>query len=385
MKSAHPLPHIPQIAHHLFTFFITRLSTLTHISHHQTLVSIETQIQLTQSTAHPPCTSSNLIDFMESLDGKLETPDSGNLLRSDHLFRHTGSLEILRETVRILRCNPTTFIAISALLIYPVSALHLLNRLIDQSVVRQIEQTLVFIVESSGLSSVPFVKQSCHKFAELTVSSIVSFPLYCTLLLVSKSAVVYSVECVYSRKKLVTFKFYAMTRKIWRRVISTYMLTCALLVGCLTLFLMVVICVSKLLCMIGFSPDSIACIAGITGLFFLVLFAHTVIVCDLCLVILMSEDVSGRQAMVRSSVLVKGQTRAGLMVFIGSTIGIAVVKGVLEHRVKSLSYGEGCLRIWERPVLVLVYSFVVLVDFMMSTVFFFSCKSYSLEAVECGM
>ncbi|CAK9142360.1 unnamed protein product [Ilex paraguariensis] len=70
----------------------------------------------------------------------------------------------------------------------------------------------------------------------------------------------------------------------------------------------------------------------------------------------------------------------GLLIFLGSTIGMAFVEGLFEHRVKTLSYGDGSSRLWEGPLLVVMYSFVVLIDSMMSAVFYFSCKNYSMEA-----
>ncbi|KAI3763660.1 hypothetical protein L2E82_13654 [Cichorium intybus] len=137
--------------------------------------------------------------------------------------------------------------------------------------------------------------------------------------------------------------------------------------------------------MLQFSPNSIAFIAVVIFVFFLVFLAHTIIICDLSMVISVLEDVSGSQALLRSSVLIRGQTRIGLITFIGSTIGMVFVKGLFEHRVKSLSYRDGSSKFWEEPVMVLMYSFVVLIDFMMSTVFYISCRSYNLEAstVEC--
>ncbi|KAM0047541.1 hypothetical protein Hdeb2414_s0008g00264551 [Helianthus debilis subsp. tardiflorus] len=327
---------------------------------------------------------------MESLDitptkQKTQTPVFDNILRSNQSFRPISSLQILKQTIRILISNPATFISITTILIYPVSAIHLSNLFIDQSIVKTTTKTLLFVTKSCGLPSMPFVKQSCQKVSELVISTLVSFPLCCTLLLVSKAAVVYSVECSYSRKKFVSSRFFVIVRTVWRRVVSTYMLVCALIVGFLALFVSVLICVVGLLYAVGFSHNAVVCIVVVTGLLFLVVFAHTLIICDLCMVISVWEDVSGPQALMRSRVLIKGQTQVGLVIFVGSTIGMAIVKGLFEHRVKSLSYGDGSSRVWKRPVLVLVYSFVVLIDFMMSTVFFFSCKSCSLEAVECGM
>lgn len=98
-------------------------------------------------------------------------------------------------------------------------------------------------------------------------------------------------------------------------------------------------------------------------------YAHTIIVCNLATMISVLEDLSGPLALLRSVHLIKGQTQAGLLMFLGSTIGMAFVEGLFEHRVKD------CL-------LIMMYSFVVLVDSMMSAVFYFTCRSSSMELLN---
>ncbi|KAL9999357.1 hypothetical protein Hdeb2414_s0033g00721001 [Helianthus debilis subsp. tardiflorus] len=309
-----------------------------------------------------------------------------HVTRSDHVFQSSSALEILRETIRILRYNLSGFMAIGAVLICPVSAVLLSNVLVDESVVKRLAVRMLLVAKSSGLPLGSFVEHSVRKFSETAVSTVMCFPLYVTLLLISKAAVVYTVDCTYSRKTFDSSKFYVIMRKIWRRIVKTYLLMCTVIIGCLTLFLVLLAGVSSVLSVIGFSPDLIAYTAVVTGLLFSVFFANAVIICDLSMVISVLEDVSGSEALLRSSVLIRGQTQVGLMIFLGSTIGMAFIEGLFEHRVKTLSYGDGSSRIWEGPLLVIMYSFVVLIDFMMSAVFFFSCKSYSLENasnIEC--
>ncbi|KAL5714830.1 hypothetical protein ACHQM5_016737 [Ranunculus cassubicifolius] len=118
------------------------------------------------------------------------------------------------------------------------------------------------------------------------------------------------------------------------------------------------------------------------GFIFSIIFANVIIFCNLAVVISVLEDVSGPQALLRSSVIIQGQTQVGLLIFLGSTIGLAFVEGLFEHRVKTLSYGDGSSRIWEGSLLVIMYSFVVLIDSMMSAVFYFSCRSSSAEGSE---
>ncbi|XP_028547550.1 uncharacterized protein LOC110106555 isoform X2 [Dendrobium catenatum] len=260
-----------------------------------------------------------------------------------------NALEILRETARILRTDLSTFMTILALLICPVSSALLSNFLIDQAIVTVLGRRLMLLAVTSGLPSTHFVKQICHHLAG---------------------------------KKVLATEFMGMARRIWRSLVSTYIWVCAAIVGCLAVFILLIVVVCNSLAALGYPPELIVYPALLTILAFSVAYAHTIIVCNLANVISVLEDGSGPNALLRSVRLVKGQTQAGLLIFLGSAIGFSFVEGLFEHRVKTLSYGDGSSRIWEWPLLVLMYSFVVLVDSMMSAVFYFTCRSSAMEALS---
>ncbi|KAA8529384.1 hypothetical protein F0562_033817 [Nyssa sinensis] len=305
-----------------------------------------------------------------------ELEKSDHNIGSDRQFHSMSALEILRETVRILRYDSMSLMAIGALLICPVSAVLLSNVLVDQSIVKRLTIRLLLVAKSGGLPLRPFIKQSCQKFSEMALSAAMCFPLYITLSLLSKAAIVYTVDCTYSRKKFDSSKFYVIVTKIWRRLAWTYLWACMVIVGCLTLFLVLLVAVSSLFSILGFPSDLVVYPAMMVGFVFSIIFANSIIICNIAIVISVLEDVSGPQALLRSVLLIRGQTQVGLLIFLGSTIGMAFVEGLFEHRVKTLSYGDGSSRIWEGPLLVLMYSFVVLIDSMMSAVFYFSCRSF---------
>lgn len=309
-----------------------------------------------------------------------DDPDFENSQLENRHFHSMDALEILRETVRILRYNPIGFLSIAALLICPVSAVLLSNFLVDQYVVKKLMIRLLLLVKSSGLPLKPFIKQSCQKFSEMVISAVMCFPLYVSLLLLSKAAIVYSVDCTYSRKNFDSKKFYIIVTKIWKRIVVTYMWVCMVITGCLTLFLVLLVAVSSAFAVMGFPPDLILYPAMIVGIIFSIILANAMIICNIAIVISVLEDDSGPEALLRSSSLIKGQTQVGLLIFLGSTIGMTFVEGLFEHRVKILSNGNESSRIWEGPLLVILYSFVMLIDSMMSSVFYFSCKSYRMEA-----
>ncbi|KAF2299146.1 hypothetical protein GH714_030791 [Hevea brasiliensis] len=313
---------------------------------------------------------------------KFELELAGHDHGYNHQFHSMNALEILRETVRILRYNSSSFMIIAALLICPVSAIVLSNVFVAQSIVKRLTIRLLLVAKSGGLPLRPFVKHSCHHFSEMAVSSTVCFPLFITLSLLSKVAVVYSVDCTYSRKRVDALKFCMVICKIWRRIVSTYLWACMMIVGCVTLFCVLLLAICSSFSVIGFSPELNLYAAIMVGLVFSVVFANAIIIYNIAIVISVLEDVSGPHALLRSSILIRGQTQVGLLIYLGSTIGMAFVEGLFEHRVKTLSYGDGTSRIWEGPLLVIMFSFVVLIDMMMSAVFYFSCRSYRLEASD---
>lgn len=300
----------------------------------------------------------------------------------DNQFQSTSALEILRETVRILRYNSTGFMAIAALLICPVSAVQLFDLFADSSMARRLATRLLLIARTSGLPLTPLVKQSSQRFSEMAVSIAVCFPLYATLLLLSKAAVVYSVDCTYSKMQFDASKFCVVFKKLWRRIMVTYIWACMVIVGVITLSLAFLVAACNVFLLIGFAMDFLVYPSIVVGVVFSVVFAKAIIVSNVAVVVSVLEDASGLQALGRANFLVRGQIQVGLLMYVGSTLGMAFVQGLFDHRVKTLSYGDGSSRIWEGPLLVVMYSFIELIDSMMTAVFYFSCRAFSMEATN---
>ncbi|KAK8615534.1 hypothetical protein V6N13_017119 [Hibiscus sabdariffa] len=301
----------------------------------------------------------------------------------NHRFHSTNALEILREAVRILRYNCSGFMIILALLICPLSAVLMSsNLLVGQYIVKSLTVRLMLVAETSGVPLRPSIKQSCQHFAEMTVSSVMCFPLLLPFALLSKAAVIYCVDCTYLKESADVSKFFVIIRKFWRRLLSTYLWMCMVIVGCVTTFAVFLVVACNVLSAIEFSPDVIVYAMIMMGLVFAIVFANAIVVCNVGIVVCVLEEVSGIHALVRAFVLIKGHTRVGMMIFLGSTIGSTFVTGLFDHRVKTLSYGDGSSRIWEGPLLVVMYSFVLLIDSMMTTVFYFSCRSHAVETSD---
>ncbi|KAM1003782.1 hypothetical protein ACFX13_004115 [Malus domestica] len=143
----------------------------------------------------------------------------------------------------------------------------------------------LLIAKSSVLPLRDSISHSCQKFAEMAISCTMCFPLYITLSLLSKAAVVYSMYCSYSPKKFDASQFYLVICKIWRRVVSTYVWMCMVVAGCVVLFLVLLLVVCNACSIVGLSPNYIVYAAMVVALAFSVVFANAVIICNIAIVI----------------------------------------------------------------------------------------------------
>jgi hypothetical protein len=295
-----------------------------------------------------------------------------------------NALEILRETVRVLRADPHAFTSVLFFLLCPASGCLLLSAAaLEGAAVLPLARRLLAAAAASGLPLTHFVRQLAHHLAATLVASVVSFPATFTLLLAARAAAAYAVAAVYAGKPLLAgAELSLLARRAWPRLAATYALACAAVIACLSSFLALLVTACSTLKFMLYPPDIVVCAGLLTVLAFSVAYAHTIIVCNLGGVIAVLEDIAGVSALRRSVQLMRGQTHVGLLIFLGSTIGLAFVEGLFEHRVKTLSYGDGSSRLWEGPLLVLMYSFVMLIDSMMSVVFYFTCRSSSMEILD---
>ncbi|KAF8664184.1 hypothetical protein HU200_054880 [Digitaria exilis] len=268
-----------------------------------------------------------------------------------------NALEILRETVRVLRGDPHAFTSILFLLLCPASGCLLLSAaaLDGPSCCRW----------PGGSSSRPRRRGSRsrissgrwrHHLAATLVSSLVSFPALLTLLLAARAAVAYSVAAVYAGKPLAAGTSPPSRAARGRASLPR---TCSGAppsppASSLSLDSSSPSAPRSRPC--STRPTLSSCAGLFTVLAYSVMYAHTIIICNLGGVIAVLEEVAGFNALRRSVQLMRGQTHVGLLIFLGSTIGLAFVEGLFEHRVKTLSYGDGSSRLWEGPLLVLMYS-----------------------------
>ncbi|XP_078430270.1 uncharacterized protein LOC144702197 [Wolffia australiana] len=299
-------------------------------------------------------------------------PGEDSIAVNPEIVPPMSALEILREAIRILRQEISAFSSILFLLICPVSAALLSDAFVSRSLAAALSRRLILAVGFAGLPPTHILREICRHVAGTVLSLVSCLPLLLSLLLTARALTAYIIACCYSGKTPRLAEFWAMLRRLWRRLLYTYLCIGAAVFSCLALFFAVVSVLCNLLMVSGLRSGEMVYPVLVA---FGVGFAYSLVVGNLAGVVSVLEDSSGIEALLRSIRLARGRVHAGLAIFLGSTVGLVFVQGLFEHRVKYLSYGDGSSRIWEAPLLVLMHSFVILVDSMTNVVFYFTCRS----------
>lgn len=110
-------------------------------------------------------------------------------------------------------------------------------------------------------------------------------------------------------------------------------------------------------------------VLGFLGALFCVAFAHVMVVGNLARVLCVLEsDCCGLDSLMKARRLMEGRRQTALVMALLSNVGFRLVECLFEFRMcKGMS-------LWEGPMLVSMYSLVLVLDTIMNVVFYYTCK-----------
>ncbi|XP_019457619.1 PREDICTED: uncharacterized protein LOC109358008 [Lupinus angustifolius] len=198
-----------------------------------------------------------------------------------------------------------------------------------------------------------------EKLSDMITSEWITFWLfkivYFTFFLLSTSAVVYTIACIYTAKEITFKKVISVVPKVWKRLMLTFLSTFAAFVAYNLITLVVII-----LC--GITMGRNERISGkiivfvIIAIFYLNGFVYLTLVWQLASIVTVLEDCYGFKAMKKSKELIK-------VVFNGWKLG----------SVDRTAYAILCF---------LLLSGLFLFGHVLQTVLYFMCKSYHHENID---
>ncbi|KAI5082438.1 hypothetical protein GOP47_0002181 [Adiantum capillus-veneris] len=331
----------------------------------------------------------------EALDASTSTRSHEFFCHDHHelLARHAdrlgamGALDIWRESVRILRANSSTLMTLMFLLICPVSGLLLSRALLHGKLANKLAAHLFTAAGSMGLLHyLSLVKSIYESLSQVLLSYVFSAPVLFTVWLLAKSSIIYIVSSTYTNKPVSIYSSLAAGVQLWKRIFCTYFCNCLILIGFGTTAATIFLVVVSLMDMLQFSADLIFLMELALGLFYSVIFAQLLVMGNLANVISILEEDYGVAALVRSFHLIKGKIQVALSLFCITLSGTVMVEGLYQYRVIGIPPSDYAIntasRLWEGPLLVFMYSFLLLMDAIAGCVFYLTCKSSTFLLAE---
>ncbi|XP_031375689.1 uncharacterized protein LOC116190169 [Punica granatum] len=272
------------------------------------------------------------------------------------------------------------FAQISLFLILPLSFIFLAHSWVSQ--------TLSYRILRDSFTRIDTYKDS-EEYSKLSRSinstwlflglfKAVYFTFVLVLSLLSTSAVVYTIACIYTGKHVTFRNVLSVVPRVWKRLVITFLWIFAVF------FVYNVFFGGLLLVCIIFIGVYSYGIAVVIGLFILYVvgFVYMAMIWQLASVVSVLEDVYGRKSVVKSKALIKGKMGISVGCFAGLVVLFMVVQAVFEFLVV-IDLVPGLVnRILIGLVCVVLLLGVVLLGLVVQTVLYFVCKSFHHENID---
>lgn len=294
--------------------------------------------------------------------------------REQQELQFLGFFGILKESFKIIFSWRKIFSQLTLALILPLSFLILAHIHVSQ---------LFFFNILNMEDRLDYSPQNSHKisseWAAFWLFKIAYFTVLLILSLLSTSAVVYTIACIYTSKQITFKKIMSVVPRVWKRLMVTFLWSFAMvfvynLIAAAVIILWVVLNGGNNV--FGIVVLVILLIIYCVGLLYITIVWH------LASVISVLEEIYGIKAMIKSKNLIKGKLGVAVALFILLACCFAGIQLLFEALVVlDLSQGWG-IRIGIGILCFLLLFKLLLIGLVIQTVLYFVCKSYHHENID---
>ena len=299
-------------------------------------------------------------------------------------MKSLGVFDIYREAYKIILSRRKIFTQITFALILPLSFISLAHTLLSNTLFPKItDQNQKDLAETqvpnsnyanifdllSSISASYWVLQAAYTIFSFILS------------LLSTSAIVYTMACIYSGRE-VTFKLVmSVVPKVWKRLMVTFF---TIFLALCTYHVVAFLVLALVAVLIVFGPNTNVglVILSVVVVLYLMGFLYMSIVWQLASTISVLEDSCGFQAMKKSNQLIRG--KVGMATFIFLKLGLVyymlhkalervVLQGEPLGMVNRVAFANVCLSL---------LSLLSLFERVIQTVIYFVCKSHHHENID---
>lgn len=273
--------------------------------------------------------------------------------------------QIFRESIRVILLHPTQFHSISIFFFSPLS----ISLFISHFLVRYFPQIPSWSINiTDHLLGHPLLKI----LSKTIIHLIICFPSFITFSLIGRAATIQAVSDNYNGISLDRRRLLTKSGMTWIKLLHTSFWEFFIVLGLFGALLISLATVPKLLFSMGLLSSRMLgflCVLGFLGIPFCVVFAQLMVVGNLAKVLSVLEgECYGLESLLKANNLIKGRRQTALIMTLLSNMSLRLVEFLFEFRIcRDIS-------IWEAPLLVSMYSSVLVFDSVMNVVFYYACK-----------
>lgn len=296
--------------------------------------------------------------------------------REQEEARYLDLFGVVRESINIVSSRRTIFSKITFFHILPLSIIFLSHLWISQWLFGEI------LYDEDRLLFTRVGTPTYNDLRDLILNEEVLFFLFTILYyifviifsLVSTSAVVYTIACIYTGKDLTFKKLMKVVPKVWQRLMVTFIWSSFIVFAYNMMSCLVFASLVALGGIIDWWEFWVFFIAYLVGLIYLGM------VWQLACVVSVLEDLSGIQAMMKSKILIQGKAMVAGTIYILVNFSFAVIQLVV------IVLGPDPTQQWGNIYVygILCFTLVVLILFglVSQSIIYFVCKSYHQETID---
>ena len=301
--------------------------------------------------------------------------------REQEDLQFLGFFGVFKESFKIIFSWRRIFSQITLALILPLSFIFLAHIQISQLLFFKIvndQDTLDFDEQGGTPSYNKLSNLISFEWAEFWLFKFVYFTFLLILSLLSTSAVVYTIACIYTGKEITFKKVLGVVPKVWKRLMVTFMWSFAIVLA-YNIFSGVLFYFWARY--FGLYKIGIAIFVGLLVLY-LMGFVYISLLWHLASVVSVLEEVYGIKAMIKSKALIKGKMCLAVALFCTLTILFIGVQLLFENLVVLNITRNTTIRIGIGILSFLLLFKVFLFGLVAQTVVYFVCKSYHHENID---
>ncbi|KAL5572688.1 hypothetical protein UlMin_022285 [Ulmus minor] len=273
--------------------------------------------------------------------------------------------QIFKESIRIILLHPTHFNSLSIFLFSPLPISLFLSHFLIHHFPKITSSTISLAHNFFGYSMPIFL-------SKISIQMILCFPSFITFSLLGRAATVQAVSDIYRGVYLDGRRLFLRSGLSWIKLLYTTFWEFLIVLGLIGVLVASLAILPKMVEKCGVTSEMLG-FGGVLvflGIPLCVIFAHVMVVGNLARVIAVLEsECCGFESLLKAKTLMEGKRQTALIMALLSNVGFRMVECVFEFR---MCRG---INLWEVPLLVSMYSLVLVFDTVMNVVFYYACKS----------